>query len=63
MLRLLGDGLFSECYATDNGTALVFAGTDFVEAVTERDGAFAWHLRRDDTGRVVEQRLPTRLLT
>lgn len=63
MLRLMNEGVFSECYATDNGTALVFAGTELVEAVTERDGAFAWHLHRDDADRVVEQRLPTRLLT
>lgn len=62
MLELLAEGLFSECYATDNGTALVFGGTDLVEAVTEAEGAAAWHLRRDENGHVEEQRLPTRLL-
>jgi hypothetical protein len=33
-----------------------------VEAVTEQEGASAWHLTRDIDGHVTERRLETRLL-
>lgn len=60
--RLIGEQRLPECYATDNGAALVFFGTALHEAVTEVDGARAWHLRLAPDGSVDEQPLPTRLL-
>lgn len=62
MIELLVDSTFSECYATENGTALVFRGTTLHEAVTESEGAVAWHLRRELDGSVTETPLPTRLI-
>jgi peptidase E len=59
---LLEKGVFRECYATDNGAALVFKGEELSEAVTELEGASAWQLLRGDDGAVVENALPTRLL-
>jgi peptidase E len=61
--RLLAEGALPECYASDNGVALVFHGTELHEAVTQIDGAKAWHLVRRDDGSVQETALPTRLLT
>ncbi|MEL5990409.1 Type 1 glutamine amidotransferase-like domain-containing protein [Microbacterium phosphatis] len=58
---LVGAGALPDCYATDNGSAVVFRGTRFEEAVSEREGARAWLLRRDGGG-VVESPLPTRIL-
>lgn len=60
--KLVGERRLPECYATDNGAALTFFGTDLHEAVTETEGAHAWHLRRTPDGEVQERRLPTRLL-
>jgi peptidase E len=60
--RLLEEEALPECYATDNGTALVFQDTTLVEAVTEKPGATAWQLRRRSDGRVEDTELPTRLL-
>ena len=44
-------------YATDNGTGLVFAGTELV------DGARTWQMTRRPDGTVSEIPLPTRLLS
>jgi peptidase E len=60
--RLLGEQRLPECYATDNGAAVTFFGTEFHEAVAETPGAQAWHLVRNDDGTVTEEPLPTRLL-
>lgn len=46
---------------TDDGAGLVYFGTELVEAVTERDGAKGWIVRRDGDV-AVEQPLPTRKL-
>ena len=59
---LVAAGELPDCYATDNGSAVVFRGSRFDEAVAEREGAQAWLLRRDDAGAVVETALPTRIL-
>ncbi len=50
-------------YATDNGTGLVFAGTELVDCVTEVDGARTWQMTRRPDGTVSEIPLPTRLLS
>ena len=60
--KLLGEQRLPECYATDNGVALTFFGTELHEAVTDTPDAYAWHLRRASDGSVEERRLPTRLL-
>jgi peptidase E len=58
---LVADATLPAGYATDNGAGLLYRGTEFVEAVTEKDGALAYRveLGADD---VVETPLDTRLL-
>lgn len=60
--RLIAAERLPECYATDNGAAVTFFGTEFHEAVSETAGARAWHLSRGDDGAVHEEPLPARLL-
>lgn len=62
IIELIREQRLPQCYATDNGAALTFFGTELHEAVTDTPGAHAWHLRRDSDGSVEEDRLPTRLL-
>jgi dipeptidase E len=58
--RAIADGLVPG-YAADDGAALHFAGTTFVEAVSSRPEAAAWRVELV-SGRVIETRLPVRLL-
>jgi peptidase E len=58
---LIADGSLPAGYATDDGAGLVYRGTDFVEAVSERDGAAAYFVEVDD-GAAVERRVDTRRL-
>jgi peptidase E len=60
--RLIRDGVLDAGFAADDGVALVFDGSTFVEAIAERDGASAYRVERSD-GRVEETGLPTRRLT
>jgi peptidase E len=59
---LVAQEVLPECYAADDGVALTFFETTLHEAVSDTEGAFAWHLGRAATGDVVERRLSTRLL-
>jgi peptidase E len=59
--RLIGDGTLPAGYATDNGAGVVYRGTEFVEAVTETDGAAAYFVTTADDG-TAETRLDTRKL-
>lgn len=59
--RLVGDGALPSAYATDDGAGVLYRGTDFIEAVSERRGAAAYFVESAD-GRVVETRLDTRSL-
>lgn len=59
---LLAEQRLPDCYATDNGAALTFFGTTLHEAVSDTEGARAWHLAGNPDGTVDEQPLPTRLL-
>jgi peptidase E len=61
--RLIGEGALPEGYATDNGTGLVFEGTDLVGCVSEISGANTWRIVRRPDGSVEEIALPTRLLS
>lgn len=55
--RLIADGALPAGYTTDDGTGVLYHGTDLVEAVSERDGAATYFVDRD-----VEVRLDTRRL-
>ena len=59
--RLIAEGTLPDGYATENGTGLVFFGTELHEAVTEVAGKTAYSLTRSGHG-VVETALETRLL-
>lgn len=59
--RLIADGTLSSGYATDDGAGVLYRDTDFVEAVTERDGAAAYFVDAEDDA-AVEVRLETRRL-
>jgi hypothetical protein len=48
-------------YATENGTGLVFVGTELREAFTEVEGRLAYSLTREG-GVTREEALPMRLL-
>ena len=55
--RLIAAGTLPSGYATDDGAGVLYRGTDFVEAVTERDGAAAYFVEQ-----TIEVRLATRRL-
>ena len=61
--RLIGEGILPDGYASDNGTGLIFEGTELVDCVTEVDGARTWQMTRRGDGTVEEIPLPTRLLS
>jgi peptidase E len=59
--RLIAEGTLPDGYATENGTGLVFFGTELQDAFTEEEGKVAYSLTRvGDTTR--EEALETRLL-
>ncbi len=60
--RLIASGALPDGYATDNGTGLVFYGTELHEAFTEVPGASAYQITRGTDGQADEKALPTRLL-
>ena len=45
--RLIADGTLPDGYATENGTGLVFFGTELVDAFTEVEGKLAYSLTRE----------------
>jgi len=60
--RLVADGTLPLTFATDDGTALHYAGTELVESVTDLPGKSAWRIESNGAGGIRETRLPTRLL-
>lgn len=60
--RYVADGTFGPGYATDNGVAVIYRGTEMVEAVAESAGVAAYHLERGPDGNAIETPLPTRVL-
>jgi len=60
--ELIGNGVLPAGYATDDGVGVLYRGTEFVEALTEKDGALAYHVQRDANGDVVETVIEPRLL-
>lgn len=61
--RLIGDGTLQDGYATDDGAALVYRGTELAEAVATRPGAGAYVVRQTALGVVEESPLDVRLIT
>ena len=61
MQRLVAEGTLPESYCTDDGAGLLYRGAEFVEAVSEKEGAGAYHLVRDGDA-AVETELPIRRL-
>ena len=59
--KLIADGTLPGGYATDDGTGLVYHGTELAEAVTEMRGKGAYRVTRDG-GHAQEERIEPRLL-
>jgi peptidase E len=60
--ELIGSGVLPAGYATEDGVGVLYRGTRFVEALTERQDRSAYWVYRDEEGRIREERLDTRLL-
>lgn len=61
---LVARGVIGTTHCSDDGVGLLYHGTELVEAVAQRDGAYGWTVAPDEdhaTG-VVEEQLPTRRL-
>ena len=61
--QLVASGELPAGYATEDGTGLVYAGTELLEAVTILPGRHAWHVAPDGNGGYVEQAIVPRLIT
>ncbi|MHB8341210.1 MAG: Type 1 glutamine amidotransferase-like domain-containing protein [Mycobacteriales bacterium] len=62
--RLVGSGALPAGWATDDGVGLHFSGSELIEAVADREGAYAWRVEpgpRPD-GTALETRVTPRLL-
>ena len=58
--KSIADGTLPAGYATDDGVGLLYRGTEFVEALTEEDGKFAYFVERSAQGEATETVLDTR---
>ncbi|MBW8480810.1 peptidase E [Actinomadura parmotrematis] len=59
----VGDGTLPRGYAADESVALHYVGTEFVQAVSFREGAGAYLVEPDGSGGAKETRIEPRLLT
>jgi peptidase E len=59
---LVADETLPTSYATDDGVGLLYEGTSFVEALSDRDGVAAYRVERDAAGGAVETRIEPRRL-
>jgi len=59
--QLVADGTLPDGYATDDGTGLVYRGTELTEAVTEVLGKGTYQVTRDG-GQAREERIEPRML-
>jgi peptidase E len=59
--RLVADGTLPDGYATDDGTGLVYHGTEMTEAVTEVRGKGTYRVTREG-GQAREERIEPRVL-
>ena len=60
--KLVGDGTLPTAYAADEGVALHYVGTEFVQAVSFREGQGAYEVTADGAGGAKETRIEPRLL-
>lgn len=60
---LIASGELPAGYATDDGVGVLYRGTEFVEALTERDGSAAYFVEPGPDGTAIETQLDTRLLS
>ena len=60
--RLVAEGVLPVTHCTDDGAGMVYRGTEFVEAVSERPGAGAYVVSRTADGRAEEERIEPRRL-
>lgn len=60
--QLVADGTLGPALCTDDGTGLLFRGTELVEAVSEVDDARVTRIERAADGGAVESELPVRRL-
>ena len=60
--RLIADGTLPPGFATDDGAGVLYRGTEFVEAVCERDHAGAYFVSATENRTAEEVRLETRRL-
>lgn len=61
--RLIADETLPGGYAADEAVGLHYVGTDFVQAITYRDGQGAYQIDPDGAGGVKETHIEPRLLT
>lgn len=59
---LVADGTLPAGYATDDGAGVLYRGTGFVEALSEKDDAGAYFVERGPDGTAIETPLETRRL-
>lgn len=59
---LIADGTLPAGYATDDGTGVLYRGTEFAGAFAERDDAGAYYVERGVDGRAVETPLDVKRL-
>jgi len=59
--RLVADGTLPDGWATDDGTGLLYRGTEMVEALSEVKGKGTYRVTRDG-GKALEERIEPRLL-
>jgi peptidase E len=60
--QLVADGTLPAGYATDSGVGLLYRGTDFVEALTEKEGKAAYYVERGADGLASETVIDPRSL-
>jgi peptidase E len=61
--ELIANGKLPAGYATEDGTGLLYAGTELLEAVTILPSRHAWHVTPDRNGGYAEQAIVPRLIT
>ncbi|MGI8879077.1 MAG: Type 1 glutamine amidotransferase-like domain-containing protein [Jatrophihabitans sp.] len=59
---LIADGALPAGYATDDGTGVLYRGTEFAEALTEQPCKGVYWVERDGEGKAVETMLEPRLV-
>jgi len=61
--KLINKGSLPAGYATDDGVSLHFIGSELHKAITEVEGKFAYHVYKNASGKVIEDKITPELLT